>query len=736
MPRALKIPVWILGSLVALVALLLLAVLIIGNTESGRALVVRMTSRLTDGHVQLAGINGSFPAALDLDKLQLSDAQGVWLVAEHISLRWSPAALLAGHLEVDTLHVSRLHVERAPVSAPDDKPSSEFSFPHTDVAHLSVDELELGAPLAGAPASLVLSGSAHWRSMRDALATITAQRTGGIGNYDLQVRFNDDRMDATVKLQEPANGPLENLLQVPGLGDLSVVAELSGPRTAETLHLRLDAGAMHGRASGTLNLNTAGVDLDYSLTAASMTPHPELTWQSIDLQGRWHGSASAPVADGRLLIKQLQIPGGTRLEELAANLTARDGLLTARATLTGLIIPGPTPGLMQDAPLTVNATAQLNDPRRPVEVTATHKLFGLQAHAITTGEQSAQLNLQLPDVAPFAATAGYEIKGPATIKAHIIHTTNATNLTADVNTNIDGGAASWAGLLRGGETRLQLAGAMTNAKIQIDKLQLNGPAVHLGAEGSVVRTGTRDLDIRLNLGLPDLARVSPGIAGTLKLSGRVSGPGNSLSTTADVTSTLSVHGSPTGSLAASVQAEGLPNEPRGIIEAHGDLDGAPLRLNVSLERDKGNVVHALVRHADWKSAHIEGDIATRSTIAQTRGNLRLRMDQLGDLNRLLGTNLQGGVAGTVTLTPARPQSHAQISLEAHDVVAGGMTADAKLTANGTMDALNVQLDAQSPAIGGEPASLSSMSVLNITGHELRFTGLEARYHGQTIKLLA
>src|SRR6185312_6366526 len=182
----------------------------------------------------------------------------------------------------------------------DNKPSSEFSFPHSDLAHLTVDTLELGAPLAGAPASLVVNGSAHWRSLRDALATITAQRTGGTGNYAVQLRFNDDRMDATLKLQEPANGPLENLLQVPGLGDLSVVAQLRGPRTAEQIQLTLDAGALHGRANGTLNLTGVSADLDCTLTATAMTPRPGLSWQSIDLQGRWHGSVQAPAADGHL----------------------------------------------------------------------------------------------------------------------------------------------------------------------------------------------------------------------------------------------------------------------------------------------------------------------------------------------------------------------------------------------------------------------------------------------------
>src|SRR5947209_13357039 len=67
------------------------------------------------------------------------------------------------------------------------------------------------------------------------------RRSSDLGNYDVQLRFNDDRMDANLKLQEPANGPLENLLQVPGLGDLSVVAQLSGPRTADRKSTRLNS---------------------------------------------------------------------------------------------------------------------------------------------------------------------------------------------------------------------------------------------------------------------------------------------------------------------------------------------------------------------------------------------------------------------------------------------------------------------------------------------------------------
>jgi translocation and assembly module TamB len=736
MPRALKISAWILGSLVVLVVLLIGALLIIGNTGSGRALIVRMTSRMTHGHVELAGIGGTFPAALDLDKLELRDDRGAWLVADHISLRWSPLALLARHIQVDLLHIGRLHIERAPVSAPKTKTStSTFSIPHSDLAHVDIDTLELGPDLAGAATSLTVHGNAHWRSMQDAVASLKAQRTGGVGDYEATLRFDADRMDATLKLHEPAHGPLESLLNLPGLGDLSVLAQLNGPRTLENIAVTLDAGALKARVKGTVNLQATSGDLDYALTADQMTPRTGLSWQSVDIQGRWHGPLSSPTATGHLLIRQLQIPGDTQLASLTANLTASGGSLDAKATLEGLVIPGSRPDLFQDAPLTVDASAHLKDPKRPVEITAAHRLFTLQAHAITAGEQSARLNLHIPDVKPFAAVANEKVSGDATVKAQVTLDTHTTRLSAEADANLDGGTASWAGLVRGGTARLQLAGVLTDTKVTIDKLALAGRAVSVGASGSISRAATRDLDARLNVDLPDLKQLSPTFDGTLKLSGRVNGPRTSLSTAADLTTTLSIRGSPKGTVSASVRADGLPKAPRGTVEAHGDLDGAPLQLNVALERANGDVVHAVIRHADWKSAHIEGDLSSGPQIAQARGNLQLRMSQLADFDRLLGSNLQGSVLGNVKLTPAPRRSQAQIDLEAHDVVAGSLTANAKMTATGPMDALAIHLEGDTPSIGGKPASITSAATLNSVSSELRLSSLEAKYHDQTVRLL-
>ena len=736
MRRALKITAWTAVSLAALIVLLVVALLIVGNTDSGRALIVRVTAQLTQGHVQLAGIHGSFPAALDLDRLELSDDDGVWLFAEHISLRWSPSALLARHVKVDTLHVVRLHIERPPLPDKEKKPSSSPSIPHTDLANLSVDTLELGQALAGTPVSLSVKASAHLRSLQDATAHVVAQRTGGNGNYELQLQFDPARMDGTLELHEPANGPLENLVKVPGLGELSLSARVTGPRTAEKIQLTVDAGPLRGRAQGTVDLVQSSADLDYSLNTPQMTPYPGLTWQSVDLKGRFHGPFTRPTADGHLRVKELQAPGGTQLSTLDADLTANAGLLSLRALIDGLVIPGPQPALFQDSQLSLNAALQLNDAKRPLEVRATHRLFTLKANAVTAGTQSAQLDLHLPDVAPFAALGGQKVRGDADIKAHVKRDASSTSLTADVNANIDGGTAVWAGALRGAPARLQLVGQLTDKQITIERMQLNGRAISLFAKGTAERTDAQDLDARLDLSLSDLAALSPALAGNLKLSGKLKGPSNSLSADTELTSTLSIHGSPRGTVSATVHADGLPKSPRGSIEAHGDLDGAPLRLDVELERAEGDVVHAMIRRADWKSVHADGDLTAGSDVARARGNVRWHMGQLSDLNRLLGSTLQGSVAGTLSLTPASGPSRVQIQLDAKDIVAGGVTTNAQLNATGAMTSLDMKLAAQSPAVGGEPASVNSTAQLNVTAKELHLATLEATYHGQTLTLLS
>src|SRR5450755_3786320 len=183
MRRAIRISAWVAGSSATLVVLLLIAMLIGGNTRLGAGMIERLTYQLTSGNVRLTGLGGSFPSDLTLDRLELVDRGGVWLTAEHIAVRWSPAALLKWHVHADNLQASRVDMERMPLPSP-------------------------------APGMV---------SLEDARIELEAHRIdpAGIGTYSLALRFDATRLEGMLSVHEPASGPLENILQLPGLGELS-----------------------------------------------------------------------------------------------------------------------------------------------------------------------------------------------------------------------------------------------------------------------------------------------------------------------------------------------------------------------------------------------------------------------------------------------------------------------------------------------------------------------------------
>lgn len=734
--RPVRIALWTGAALLGVLVLLVGTVLVVPNTEGGRAFIVRKLPEVTDGKVRLAGIHGSFPAALDLDRLELHDSQGVWLWADHISLRWSPGALLARHVNVDSLHVALLHVERAPVPDKEQKPSSSSSsIPETDLRDLSVGALELGKALAGNPTSLKVNGNAHLRSLEDVDAHIVAQRTGGDGDYEVTAHFDPRSMNATVKLREPANGPLENLIKVPGLGALDVSVELRGPRNAEDLRLSVDAGPLQARASGRVDLVGSTADLQYSLTAPAMAPMPGLSWQRVNLQGQIHGPFKKPAADGRLVIEELEAPGGARLAALDAQVKGDQGSVALQAGIDGLQIPGPAPRVFADSRLTLDASVRLDDPQRPLQLTANHRLFVLNTKAVTAGAQSADLTLRVPDLKPFAPLSGAPIRGDADLSAHVDYSPALTQLTADLKSHLDGGSAAWAGLVRGGLTRLQMAAEMNDQQISLKDLQLTAPALSLNAEARVAKTGDQPMNVRYNLDLADLHRVSPALVGNLKANGSLQGPRQQLSTDTRVTTSLSVHGSPRGTVTARLQASGLPAAPEGMLEAGGELDGAPLRVNLEVQPAGGGGYHVMIHRADWKSAHVDGDVTTGKSVTDARGKASLRVAQLSDFNTLVGSTLSGAINGRMTLASQRGKPSAQLALEAQNVVAGGVTANARVNANGPMDALKLTLDGDSPAVAGQPASIHTTTTVNLTAREVQLVSLKATWHDQDLTLL-
>ena len=741
MRRALRITAWTAGSLLLIVVALTATILIAGNLPSGRAWIEQITLRLTDGHVRIVGLSGSFPSGPEAQQLQLGDSRGVWLTAQHVSLRWSPLALLAWRVSAESLTVERLAIERAPVSeSPKNKSSTRI--PHIDVQRFSIGTLELSPRLTGIRAILAVQGNAHLISLKNAAAHISAHRTDGAGgNYEVTLRFDPKRMDASVKLEEPADGALENLLHYPGLGTLSVAGDLHGPRGAEEIQLGVRAGDLHAQAHGSLDLDEKSANLAYSLDAPALTPRPGLSWQKISLRGRWQGTLTAPRADGELDIDALQSPGGISVGKLNATLSAEGGDLAVRATADNLIIPGPQPRLLADSQIRANATMRLKDPAWPLQLSADHRLFTLQANAITAKEPSATFDLQLRDIGPLAAFAHQSARGTGEIKGTLKHSADALHLDVQASTQLANDTTILARLL-GGASRLQLVATVTDQEVSIDRLLLNGSALAASMSGSAQRGTTSEapfvqaMSARYTVSVTNVAAFAPALAGILKINGSLDGPINSFAAQLQVASNLSVRGAPLETIQASIKARGLPSKASAALLLQGQFDGSPVQLDAALERATGDAFHVEVHRAEWKSAHLAGDLTTGANLIPQVGNANLRIDHLVDLQGLLGTQIDGSVKGNLAVRLVERRAQAQAQLDAENLVTRDFSGNAHLAATGSLNDLAVKLSAQSPNFKGEPASVDATAHLDVASHSLGLEHAEARYHGQALRLLA
>jgi translocation and assembly module TamB len=753
MGRSLRISAWIAGSLAALMVLLIVAVLVAGNTGAGRAMIERLTYRLTDGTVKLTGLGGSFPSDLTLDRLELIDRGGVWLTAEHIALRWSPSALLERRIRARSLTVARVDMERTPL--PSGTPSTgKPSVPHIDIDRFSIDVVQLGAALTGRPVTLSIAGSGRMISLEDARIDVQAHRIDrdGSGDYTLNLRFDPQRMDGTLTAHEPASGPLENILQVPGLGALSANVSIAGPHNAEQIDVELSAGELKAQVQGSVDLSTGSMALDYSVTAPQVSPRPDLKWQKLALDGHWKGVYTNPTADARLDIERLVLPAGSAIANLHAELNAAGGDITLKGEVQGLRIPGSAPALLEKDPLKIDASMRIKDPTRPLTLAATHRLFSLNANAVTAGQQNVAFVLKLPSIAPFAALAGEALNGDATVKGRIERHESDMGLNVDADATLAGGGPSWTAMV-GNRIALGIAGALSDTTFTVERLRLAGNKWSLSASGSAERpapaapaakgaavpTGLaavlKSLDARFTLDVADLGIVASSLGGTLQASGRLSGPATSLSSDATLKSTLSVRGSPPGAVTAELHARGLPNAPSASIAANGTLDGSPLDIAATLARAGRSGLRAKIERGAWKSAKLDGEWSMESTFADSHGQVNVHVGELGDLDHLLGRDIRGKLEGSAQFTPQGGSTHARFELDAENLALSGFAGTVHVSGEGSTDAVAAKLDIKAPDVNGFPATLAADAAVDLAGDNVRVLHAVVEYRGQQFRLL-
>jgi translocation and assembly module TamB len=766
MARRYRILIAAAALLLGLPIVLCMAVLVLANTDYGRRLIESNTARLTDGGVLLQGLAGRFPDRLRLARLELRDPQGLWLEADELQLNWWPLPLIRRHARVDLLQAARLHIERAPAypARVPPRPSSGLWLRRLRVDKLDIQRLELGAALAGNAVALRLQGVASITSWQQASGQLTAQRLDDVpATYRVLLHIDSARVRGQLDLEEDANGPLTHLIQLPDLGALSAHVTLDGPREAVTTQLSLHAGALQGEVHGTLNLNARAAALQVALDASAMSPRPDLSWQQLSLHGSWNGTLAAPSSSAQLALAGLAW-GPVQLAALSAGLRGEGDALALDASLSGLVLPKPFLGMLASAPVQLQAKLRLADPARPADITLSHPLLDAQGRwSMAAG--NASLSATFKDIGPLARLADVGLTGRGTLRAQL--TSSAQTRRVEFNAGIDvaDGDAPLVALLAP-HAMVSAALLFKDGGLEIQRSQFDASKLQASLHGRQAPAGTA-LDFKF--ALPDLAVLSPTLAGEISGQGQLQGLAPRLVLAADVSGKLSEHGNSPGPLRLSLRARDLPQHPNGRIELTGTLDQAELQLAASVERSDDGTMSARIERGEWKSARLAGALRVDNKAADPQGRLELHFEHLQDLDRLLGQDIQGGVDASVVFDRAAGHSRALVTLDARDAglpaqqlqllqvrgeiaepllrpvlalqvtaqgLRGGALAKLSTEVHGPIERLQLHTLA-SIAVGTDPVlHLDAAATLRPERHDVRLTALRADYRDQTLRLLA
>ena len=582
----------ILGCLVLVVALL--AVFL--NIGPGRLALEAAVNRFTPA--QITGLSGRFPDQLRVARLSVSDAAGPWLVAEDLALDWSPLRLLRRHASVQALSARRIAVGRLPISAPGPATPTTPS-PATLPVRVTIDvlrlaTLELGAAVLGTPASFAATGRVELPQLTSGDGALTLVRQDQPGQYGLTLSAGDTLATA-LTIDEPAGGLLGTLAGLSPGAPVAARATLTGPLRAAVLALDGTAGPLTLSAGGTIDLVAEMLDVQVHAGSPAMAM-AGAAWDGAALDAAVRGPWASPGGTAQFRMTALRAPGLT-LRELAASATAPDpGRVQLSATLTGLHADA-APGLLDAAPVTITADAQLAAPRRPVAFTVAHPLAML-AGDVEADTLAATATLTLPALDRLAALAGIALQGQAALRL----AGTPSHLTIDGTTSITAGAP-YAALI-GPDAMLRLTLDRVGERLAVSRLLLDGKAVRLSGQGTL---DGGILDATVEAALTGLGVVAPGWTGALKLDAGAKGPLDAIAVRGMLSGTVGAPGQRPGPLTATIDATGLPGSPAVTIAADGTLAGAPLTLAAELRQAAG-VTQVKIGQARWKSVQAAGTL--------------------------------------------------------------------------------------------------------------------------------
>jgi translocation and assembly module TamB len=624
-------------ALVLVAILILLPVLLVGgallaaNTAPGQRAIAGLATRFVPG-LSIEGLHGPIPGRPGFARLTMADAAGPWLVVENAEVKLALRDLLDRTLRIEQLTAGRVALLRLPIASDEPKPPSEPGPPIPTLPELPV------------AVRLEKLSVARVEIPRELVAA-TVEEHGPAPGFALSIDGNASLVAAALQARLAVKR-----LEAPGSLDLDLGLD---PKSSLLADLRVQEPP-----GGVL------------ATALGIADAPaELT---LRLQGPASGadlSARASFADKA----GFQATGKVALDEQGGGALSLAGGLDAPANLA------PPPVRHLDFELDAVLPAADQPELRKLRLTA-------QAGEIRASGGMAALDVEAK-VADSAALApvvpagfGWQSIG---LTARILE---GERITAQLRPQGLTGPEPLDKVL-GGAPTVDYAGTL----FHIDSLVVQGAGAKLTASGS----GWEDVDLAINLSVPELKAIRPELAGSLALDAKVRGPA------ADPGVTLRAESPRITAAGRVIEKPVLTAEIPSVSGKAGSLhldaraEGQPVTLALRAASEG-----ALIRLAEAAltfgpvRGQATGSFDTATSLFD--GSAEVGAANLAPLSGLLGQPIAGRLQLTAKLAPVEGRQGIDAKLEAGQVAYGGQTYAAGMTLKGTDAALDWTVTARLP----------------------------------------
>ena len=335
----------LLGGLVAaLITLFVVVILVGGFSRTGSQFLADRIAALvsTDNRqIVLSGTGPLLSSQFSVDRITISDSEGVYASIDDLALDWTPRDLIRKRFTAERISARQVTISRAPLPSAEPQPETNepFSLPvEIDVAAIELPLVEIGAALAERDFALSAQGSLQ--IIGDTIASqLTAGRLDEPGNnavVELLYAPNVNQLQIKLDYQEPAAGPLGQFLQVPGQPALEIQVDGDGPLDNWAGEV---TASLNGERTTTVDVtHRLGADGIRALTAAGggqfsgLLP-PELRdifagETTIDLAAKLGPDGSIAIETGRFETASAEVVAAGRYDPNGEN----NIRLSARAT--------------------------------------------------------------------------------------------------------------------------------------------------------------------------------------------------------------------------------------------------------------------------------------------------------------------------------------------------------------------------------------------------------------------